>query len=360
MQVVKVRNVNIALPLGLTLLYEDGIHRRSRGGDVIEYPGVVATVYEQPRERVLLSPERDANPFFHFMEGLWMLDGRNDVDSIAHYVKRMGKFSDDNTTLHGAYGHRWRNHFSCRDQLLEVINRLQTFPEDRRVVLTMWDPEADLLIDSLKAKDVPCNTHVYFKLRENNLDMTVCCRSNDIIWGAYGANAVHMSMLQEFIANAVDVEVGTYTQISDSYHAYHDVYSEMIDKIPPVDVYSFHHVYRDPYKCGEIKPYNKMVNTPDFDQWLYVNSKFLEVVFANPTNPQEIRPWAATSSIPGYDIDPFFIYVAEPIAIAWEHYKLFKETGVKEDFDNAVEEAKRCIAQDWRTACVQWLDRRAI
>ena len=92
MQVVKVKNVNIALPLGLTLLYEDGILRQSRAGDVIEYPEAVATVYEKPRERVLFSPERDANPFFHFMEGLWMLDGRNDVESIAHYVKRMGKF----------------------------------------------------------------------------------------------------------------------------------------------------------------------------------------------------------------------------------------------------------------------------
>ena len=32
------------------------------------------------------------------------------------------------------------------------------------------------------------------------LCMTVCNRSNDMLWGAYGANVVHMSMLQEFVA----------------------------------------------------------------------------------------------------------------------------------------------------------------
>ena len=357
MQVVKVKNVNQALPLGMTLLYEDGVLRKSRAGDVIEYPGVVTTVYEQPRERVLFSPERDANPFFHFMEGLWMLDGRNDVDSIAHYVKRMGKFSDDNTTLHGAYGHRWRTLFG-RDQLLEVINRLSTFPEDRRVVLTMWDPESDLLVDSQKVKDIPCNTHVYFKIRDDKLHMTVCCRSNDMIWGAYGANAVHMSMLHEFIANAIDIGVGLYTQISDSYHAYHDVYAELLDKIPAVDVWNFHHVYSDPYKLDEIHPYPQLL-LGDHDKWLEVNSIFLQHVFSNPFAPNEIIYWS--NSLDPRGLDPFFHNVAEPIATAWEYYKLYKASGNRENIALAIEKLdQRCMARDWRVACVEWLKRKGI
>ena len=73
MEVLRVRNVNHALPLGLTLLYDSGIARKSRAGNVIEYPEPVATVYSRPRDRVLFSYERNANPFFHFMEGLWMV-----------------------------------------------------------------------------------------------------------------------------------------------------------------------------------------------------------------------------------------------------------------------------------------------
>ena len=111
MEVLRVRNVNHALPLGLTLLYDNGVARKSRAGNVIEYPEPVTTVYSRPRERVLFGYERNANPFFHFMEGLWMLDGRNDVKGVASYVKRMETYSDDGKILQGAYGHRWRNHF---------------------------------------------------------------------------------------------------------------------------------------------------------------------------------------------------------------------------------------------------------
>ncbi len=118
-----------------------------------------------------------------------MLDGRDDVASIASYVKRMETYSDDGKTLQGAYGYRWRSHFSI-DQLLSVINKFQVSPEDRRIVLTMWDPITDLGIGQRRSKDLPCNTHVYFKIRDNHLLMTVCCRSNDIVWGAYGANVV--------------------------------------------------------------------------------------------------------------------------------------------------------------------------
>ena len=63
----------------------------------------------------------------------------------------------------------------------------------------MWDAKQDLSHRN-ESKDLPCNTHVYFSIREGFLDMTVCNRSNDLIWGCCGANAVHMSFLQEYVA----------------------------------------------------------------------------------------------------------------------------------------------------------------
>jgi thymidylate synthase len=107
-------------------------------------------------------------------------------------------------SLWGAYGFRWKKYWN-KDQIKIVIGMLKENPYDRRAVLQMWDPHEDL---ARKGKDVPCNTHIYFKIREGKLCMTVCNRSNDMLWGAYGANVVHMSMLQEYVAHCLGPTYG--------------------------------------------------------------------------------------------------------------------------------------------------------
>ena len=85
-----------------------GIWQESRSGKVIEYPEPVMTTYKRPEERVLFYPSRDANPFFHLFEALWMLAGKNDLEYVSRFNSRMKDFSDDGKILNGAYGHRWR------------------------------------------------------------------------------------------------------------------------------------------------------------------------------------------------------------------------------------------------------------
>ena len=199
MHVLRVRNVHAALPEAISLLHHYGKQQETRNGTALVCSHPVTTMYMQPEERVLFWPERDANPFFHFYEGLWMLGGRNDVASLTRFVKRMSEFSDNGTTFHGAYGHRWRKHFGL-DQLQMIISHFRNDPLCRRQVLQMWDPRCDLV---LPGKDIPCNLEAHFLVRDSQLDMLVSNRSNDIIWGTYGANAVHFSMLQEFVAAAV-------------------------------------------------------------------------------------------------------------------------------------------------------------
>jgi hypothetical protein len=50
--------------------------------------------------------------------------------------------------------------------------------------------------------------------------MLVSNRSNDMLWGAYGANAVHMAFLMEYVADQSGLSPGVYTQVSDSFHVY--------------------------------------------------------------------------------------------------------------------------------------------
>lgn len=224
MKVLNVRNVQQALPVAVRLLRDYGLPRDSRNGPVLQAPWPVATVYEKPCERVLFWPERDANPFFHLYEALWMLAGRNDVEGVARYAKRMREFSDDGKTLHGAYGYRWRqafgHHGRVYDQLKVIIGLLKRNQTDRRAILQMWDTTVDLAQDG---RDVPCNLTATFQIGpDNRLHLVVFCRSNDIIWGAYGANAVHFSVLLEYMALAIGVPVGTYTQVSVNWHGYLD------------------------------------------------------------------------------------------------------------------------------------------
>ena len=104
MKVLSVRNVHEALPRALKLLQQQGIERPSRNGPVLQAPWPVTTVYQNPLERVVFWPERDANPFFHLYESLWMLAGRNDIAPLTRYAKNMANYSDDGETQHGAYG----------------------------------------------------------------------------------------------------------------------------------------------------------------------------------------------------------------------------------------------------------------
>mgnify|MGYP003147649168 FL=1 len=90
----------------------------------------------------------------------------------------------------------------------------------------MWDPSADFQVNDHLA-DVPCNTQIYFSVREGLVEMTVTNRSNDLIWGAYGANAVHMSILQEYVAARLELGVGRYHQFSNNLHAYVDIFENM-------------------------------------------------------------------------------------------------------------------------------------
>lgn len=336
MKYLEVRNVQEALRKGRDYLKWEGTLEGSRYGDVRVAPNPVVTHYMEPTERVLFYPERDANPFFHFMEGLWMIAGRNDVEWISRYSGKIAEFSDDGETFHGAYGHRWRRHFTEQiveqgvamhhqatvhyhpvDQVAAIIQLLRKDPKDRRTVLQMWDPEVDL---GFPGKDFPCNTNIYFRVVHGELDMTVCNRSNDMILGAYGANAVHMSMLQEYVAAGIGVPVGHYYQISNNFHAYASTWEKCLVK-----------EIQDPYVTREVQPFPMVKDFITWDQELYM---FME----------------EGAGAMGYR-EPFFRKVASPMQMAWDAWK-------EKDIQLALKYCQAISATDWQKACTEWLRRR--
>lgn len=227
MQLLAGRNINSIWPMARTLLSSGGMQRvDTRNGRAVKSRTPVTTHYLKPQERVLFDAKRDANPFFHLAESLWMLAGQRDVAFVSQFVKRMAEYSDDGETFHSAYGWRWRNHFSSpndhtgeyRDQLDAVVQQLAKDPHSRRAVIGIWDPAMDL---NKQSKDLPCNLGAKVWLEnQHTLHLMVYNRSNDVAWGAYGANAVQFSMLQEYLAMRLGVRMGELWQVSGDWHMY--------------------------------------------------------------------------------------------------------------------------------------------
>jgi hypothetical protein len=169
------------------------------------------------------------------MESLWMLAGESRVEWLSQFNERIKTYAEADGTIHGAYGARWANTLYGDSQVASVIDVLDRDPGSRQAVLQMWNSQLDLGVDK---KDRPCNTHMYFDLRGGALNMTVLCRSNDMLWGAYGANAVHFSFLQEAMAHALNTNIGVYRQVSNNFHVYTDlpVVKDFLEN-PPYDAY---------------------------------------------------------------------------------------------------------------------------
>lgn len=343
-------NPNTALYEGLHALKTSGVINDSRNGRVVQMPFPVVTVYTHPMQRVMFSEMRDANPFFHLYEALWMLAGKNDVASVARFAKQMRSFSDDGVEMWGAYGWRWRSFFGF-DQLETVVRQLVADPKTRRAVMAMWHPHGDLVkrvsvrggeqVHEGAGKDIPCNTHIYFDGTKGWLDMTVCNRSNDVVWGAYGANVVHMSVLHEFVALATGLPLGAYYQFSNNYHMYLDRDDcQRLLHAPAGWAQSSWDVKYNPddrYAEG-LKP-TSLFHGSESRHW-YDWLLDCEAVVARPYDESVYEGRA-----------PYFRDVVAPLMVA---HKLHKDGQT----EKAIQAAGMCLAEDWRTACSEWLSRR--
>lgn len=330
MLVIRAHDVSDAYNQAVREMGRCGQREESRAGAVLVAPHPVMTEYIRPTRRVLLNPHRDANPFFHLFESLWMLAGRNDATFLDRFVGDFSsRFAEPETLRQwGAYGHRWRSHFvlpardetslGC-DQLDHVVHLLRSNPADRRVVVQMWDAEYDLaseyLTDSgLPARDVPCNTQVYLRVVNGRLDMTVTCRSNDVVWGAYGANVVHFSMLLEYLAGRIGVGVGRYYQFSNNWHLYEATQKKFREWTGD---------YPGTLPIGS-----------DFDLW----DRDLHWFLLEPT---KVHQYA----------NLWFVAVARRMWIAHEEYRAG-------NYAEALDWAEGILAPDWRQACLEWIERR--
>ena len=200
-----------------------------RGQKIREIIGATFTI-TNPRHRVPSVVGRKFGLTYLAAELVWYLSGNNKTDWISKYSSFWKDISDDGVTANSAYGARL---FKPHDAIAQgrfvqwdyVVNELRNDPDSRRAVMHLRTPN-----DSVDAKlDVPCTLALQFFIRDNKLHQVVHMRSSDVIFGiAYDIPA--FTLFQEILANELNVDLGTYTHVSNSLHVY-ERHFEMAENI---------------------------------------------------------------------------------------------------------------------------------
>lgn len=228
MRVFEFESLEEAYPELLKVLLKEGSEVSPRGMLTKEIIPV-SIVITNPRKRVISHPVRKLNYGFMVGELLWILRKSNCVHEISHYNKQWNVYSDNGEILNGAYGDRifkWRGvdygeETSTINQFLKAYDQLKDDPETRQATIVLFNP----LLDYRETKDKPCTNLLRFSIRDNKLNMLTVMRSNDI-WFGTPYDIFNFTMLQEIMAGMLDIEIGKYTHVVDSFH----IYKEHFDK----------------------------------------------------------------------------------------------------------------------------------
>jgi thymidylate synthase len=195
MRLIKTHNAAIAHELAVETVLKHGYRQQTEDGeDTIECEELCIQISEP------LSEPR--------------ISSRNPLKerAIMEYAKQLvhgGKNEFD-------YDYHERLFDYCgRDQIEYIIKKLKEHYQSRRALAITWMPDADWI-----KQNVPCLQLVVCVIRDGKLNMKVVFRSNDILM-AFGANVYGLTELQKYIADSLEIEVGTYTHIALIPHIYY-------------------------------------------------------------------------------------------------------------------------------------------
>ena len=204
----------------LNALEMHGIESSPRGMKIKEVINCCVTI-KNPRDRIISCPERKISMSYAFGELCWYLSGRNDLKMMKYYSKFMERGTDDGKTLNSAYGYRI---FTGKHPLIpfnqwENVKRLLKNDHDtRQAIIHLHTP------NNKKTNDEVCTLNLQFLIRDNKLNMITTMRSNDVVLG-FTYDVFAFTMLQEIMANELNVEVGTYYHNVGSMHIYENKFA---------------------------------------------------------------------------------------------------------------------------------------
>ena len=131
------------------------------------------------------------------------------------YIPRYREESEDGgISVYGGYGPRLL-HQRGNNQIQNVITLLRERPTSRRAVIQILNAE-DI---GDNHSEIPCTTALQFFVRNACVHLIASMRSNDAFIG-FPHDVFCFTMLQEIVARAIDLEVGSYRHFVGSMHLY--------------------------------------------------------------------------------------------------------------------------------------------
>jgi hypothetical protein len=226
----------------------------------------------------------------------------------------------------------------------------------------MWNVQDDLLkVDT--GKDLCCNLSVVFKVETGRcrqcegsgyepntthgypecqrcdgkphecpryLNMVVFNRSNDLVWGMLGANVVQFSMLQEYLAAHLGLDVGRYDQVTADLHAYTDTWEpeKWLADVPHWQHAYERHNWSPTPLVASLKAFEEQL--PDFVEYH--------------------KEWCHGKPLPCWT-EPFLKEVAHPMCMVYGFYK-------RGEYKSCLRWLELVVSPDWRAAAQGWVARR--
>lgn len=164
-------------------------------------------------------------------ELLWFISGSTNIKYLKdNGVSIWDEWADEKGELGPVYGHQWRHWNATKvfhndfghelvenkwiDQLQDVIERIKAKPNDRRLIVTAWNP-AD--VPSMKLP--PCHCFFQFYTANGKLSCMMYQRSCDTFLGV-PFNIASYALLTHMVAQVTGFEPGEFVHVLADTHIY--------------------------------------------------------------------------------------------------------------------------------------------
>ncbi len=160
-------------------------------------------------------------------ELIWLLSGNTNIKYLTdNGVRIWNEWADEKGDLGPVYGAQWRN-FNGQgiDQIADVINRIKTNPNDRRMIVSAWNPAQ---IDQMALP--PCHAFFQFYVANGKLSCQLYQRSCDMFLGV-PFNIASYSLLTMMIAQVTGLEPGDFVHTLGDAHIYHNHFDQVREQL---------------------------------------------------------------------------------------------------------------------------------
>ncbi|XP_044730294.1 thymidylate synthase isoform X2 [Chrysoperla carnea] len=149
-----------------------------------------------------------------------------DANSSREFLDKLGFTDREEGDLGPVYGFQWR-HFGAEyknmhsdytnegvDQLKEVIHTIKTNPNDRRIIMSAWNP-----VDIPRMALPPCHCLAQFFVANGELSCQLYQRSADMGLGV-PFNVASYALLTHMIAHVTNLKAGDFVHTLGDSHVY--------------------------------------------------------------------------------------------------------------------------------------------